>query len=231
MPDKDEIWYAAQATEVLITPQKTLETFGSTVIDYWIISELMDNPNSIRIREGRIHAERPKVILPQHYAHQLLENFGEEAREFADQFAKSAEGLRILQYGLRFRKEDYNEQVQEGNLEEVTDRVSSEIRGKNNPLAALLSAVDDLWEVSLFKFTAEFIQASAPGNFRDLNKKGLLASSSNSIPNAVRIEIENDFRSAEGNRARLQKLARKLKTYGVFADYEDRFYKLYSRAF
>jgi hypothetical protein len=61
--------------------------------------------------------------------------------------------------------------------------------------------------------------------------RGLLdAASGGNIPNAVRIEIESDFRQAAGSRSRLEELGRKLREYGLFEEYEDRFFELYRRA-
>jgi hypothetical protein len=90
--------------------------------------------------------------------------------------------------------------------------------------------VDDLWEVSLFKFISEIVQQSIPHNVRDLDGRGLLTATSGNVPRAVRIEIESDFRSAEGNRDRVHLLGEKLRRYGLFEDYEDRFFDLLRRS-
>ena len=57
-------WYAAQKVKVLVSPSHKLETFGNTIVEYRMISELDDFPNKIRVREGRLEAYKPRVITP-----------------------------------------------------------------------------------------------------------------------------------------------------------------------
>jgi len=45
---------------------------------------------------------------------------------------------------------------------------------KNEPLTALLTGVDDGWEVCLLKFMIDMISASAPGNIGDFRERGML---------------------------------------------------------
>ena len=35
--------------------------------------------NEVRVRDGRIHAERPQILTAEHYSRLLLEGFGEKA--------------------------------------------------------------------------------------------------------------------------------------------------------
>jgi hypothetical protein len=57
--------------------------------------------------------------------------------------------------------------------------------------------------------------------------RGLLQATSNNVPNAVRIEIESDFRAAQGDRDKARALGEKLRGYGLFEEYEDRFFELF----
>ena len=45
---------------------------------------------------------------------------------------------------------------------------------KNEPLTALLTGVDEGWEVCLLKFMIDLINASAPGNIGDFHERGML---------------------------------------------------------
>ena len=38
-----DFWYAVNNTELLSTPTSRLETFGDTIVNYYLVSELMDN--------------------------------------------------------------------------------------------------------------------------------------------------------------------------------------------
>lgn len=226
MVSREEIEYASELTETVLKPSNTLQTFGATVVDYRIVTELLDTVGKVRIREGRFHVERPRLITPSHIADQLAENFGEEASEFAREFAKSKDGLRILQYGLSFRKEEVEESVVPGALEEVAEDIANDLRAKDHAFAGVIIGVDDLWEVSLLRFGIELIGASVPKHVRDLAKRGDLADPPEGVSSSVRDEIETDFANAAGSRDRIHALGNKLRKHGLLSEYEDRFYDL-----
>jgi len=226
MADREDIWDAARATRVVRRPNKSLETFGETSVHYYVVSELLDSIDEVRIRSGLISALRPKVVTPHYQFSEALENFGEDARRYAEWILSSAEGRPIVQYHLRFRKEEHGEEVVSGNVNDVADQISNDVEGRADGIFGVVIGMDDLWEISLFEFALAVIAQSAPRNLQDLSERGLLDASSGGVPNAVRIEIESDFRGAERNRDRIDALGRKLRKYGLFSAYEDRFYAL-----
>src|SRR3712207_8160712 len=65
---EDDIQYAAENTEVILAPAQKIATFGSTSFRFYLISELMDQVNHVRVRDGRIHAERPQIMTPDNLA-------------------------------------------------------------------------------------------------------------------------------------------------------------------
>ena len=226
MPNQDQIAHAAEQTRVVLEPRKVLETFGETVIYYYVLSDLLDDVGQVRIRQGKILAHRPRVLTPGFVINETVENFGEEAREYAERLFQTVEGIRILQYGLRFRKEEYGEEVVSGEMDEIADQVVKRAEQNETDVCGVIVGVDDLWEVSLLKFARDVVQNSLPKNVQDLGSRGLLESAGGNVPRAVRIEVEADFRAAAGNRGRIEQLAVKLRRYGLFQDYEDRFYAL-----
>ena len=64
MIEEHDFHYAMENTRVVIQPQRTIETFGSTSFRFLLVSELMDEVNAVRIRGGRIEAERPRIMSP-----------------------------------------------------------------------------------------------------------------------------------------------------------------------
>lgn len=226
MASRAEIEYASELTETVLQPEKPLETFGVTAVGYYVVTELLDTVGRVRIREGRFHVERPQVITPSYFASQLVENFGEEARTYAERFAKSPEGLRILQYGLQFRKEENRQSVVPGNLDDVAHEIARDLRSREDAFSGVVIGVDDLWEVSLLRFGIELIGASAPKHVRDLAGEGLLDPTRNGVPAAVREELESDFIQAAGDRDSIHALGNKLRKYGLLSEYEDRLYEL-----
>ncbi len=88
---KDDFDYAIENTHVIVAPEQQIATFGSTSFKFFLISELMDRVDQVRIRNGKIHAERPQILTPEHYSRLLVEGFGEKAQRYVDQLREHVE--------------------------------------------------------------------------------------------------------------------------------------------
>lgn len=224
----DNFWYAVNNTEVIVMPRSHLETFGATNLRYHMVSELMDTANQVRIREGAIQSRRPQIITPAYCSNEILEGFGAEANQYAEWLKDHASDLRIIQYGFKIMKTLTNEQVVAGNVKEIIERVQKDIKAKNDPLAALIYGVDDPWDVCLLKFMTDVIRDSAPHNFIEFGRHKLL-DDVRGTPRAVRNEIEKDFLAASRDRSLIAPLGSKLRKFGLFEEYEDRFFALFRK--
>jgi len=224
MPNPESIWYAVRQTHVILPPRQTIETFGATTIKYHLVSELMDEVNKVRVREGRAHSERPMIISPHQYADMLLDGFGSKANEYADTLRQQGDLVTILQYGLRFRKEAITESFVNDSIQSVADRVKQEVVSSKDPLSAVVVGADELWEVSLIKFLLDYVQHSIPGNVRALQQSGHIPTHDSRIR-----DVEKAFQEAERDSSRINDLGVKLQKYGLFEQYEDRFYALIRR--
>ena len=174
MISEDSFQYAIENTKVVFAPDRRIDTFGSTNFRFHLITELMDRVGVIRVRDGRIEAERPQIMAPGHYARLMLEGFGEEARNFADWLENRPEKPAVLKYGFSFRKMDVVENIVHGSADEAADRIRAGISPSDEPLSAIIQGVDDAWEVCLLKFTIDLVQQSAGGNMTDFRRRGLL---------------------------------------------------------
>src|SRR6266403_1345007 len=76
MMRKDDFDYAIENTQVILAPEHQIATFGTTSFHFYLISELMDRVDQVRIRNGKIHAERPQILTPEHFSRLLLVGFG-----------------------------------------------------------------------------------------------------------------------------------------------------------
>lgn len=227
MPSNEDIWFAARSTKIAYMPPKVLETFGETAVKYLVVSEDMDAPDRIYIRRGVVSAARPRIITPQYYMHQALENFGVEARKYFDKILSRKDNLRFLEYGLRFEKHEHSEEVVRGLLEDVAEQAAKEAQDNLHECRGVITAVDDSWEVSLLYFITELVKRSIPRHAYEMSQRGMFALG-DGIPYAVRQEVEAEFgRCATLDQAR--ELGAKMRDYGVFETYEDRFYDLYKR--
>lgn len=217
-PKEFDFWYAVNNTEVLEMPRGRLETFGSTLIHYRLVTELMDAVGQIRVREGRIQAFRPEILTPGSFMESpLADGFrSAPAEEFIRWLREHESDLVLLKYGFKIRQETTTESIVHDSIENVVERVRADLKAKDDPLAALIRGVDEPWEVCLLKLLFEVVRLSAPGNARDLRAD----------PDGARHAIEEAFRRAAHDRAQLAPLAGLLNRLGRFKDYEDRFFAL-----
>jgi hypothetical protein len=170
----DDFTYALENTRVVIAPTKRLDTFGTSLFNYFLVTEEMDKVNSSRVREGHIHAERPQIITPQNIAGLFLEGFGDQGQRYAEKLGEQGARFAFLKYGFRVSKSDIRSYDVHESLENVAGKLKEELEAKNEPLTALLTGVDDGWEVCLLKFMVDMIQTSFPGNMGDFRERGML---------------------------------------------------------
>lgn len=173
MYQEHDFHYAMENTRVVVRPRNAIETFGTTRFQFSLVTELMDEADTVRIRSGRIEAERPRIVAPQHFSKLLLEGFGERAREAADWIEAHPEAMKVLRYGFQLRKMDISEQLVREPMDVALERLEAGMESGGDPFAALIAGVDDAWEICLLKFTMEMIQRSAGENVAEWRRRGL----------------------------------------------------------
>ena len=50
---EDDFQYAIENTQVILAPEQKIATFGTTSFRFYLISELMDRVNEVRVRDGK----------------------------------------------------------------------------------------------------------------------------------------------------------------------------------
>ena len=173
MQNEDNFQYALENTHVIVEPQSRIQTFGHTSFRFYLVSELMDSVDQVRVRDGRLHADRPQILAPGHLASLMLEGFGEKAHDFAQWLQEHRHRFSVLKYGFQFRKSDVVESVVHSPVAQVLNKIRAKVEAEKDPLSTVIQGVDDAWEVCLLKFTVEMIQKSAGGNLGDLRRDGL----------------------------------------------------------
>src|SRR5689334_9742062 len=168
----DDVQYALENTKVVFSPDRRIDTFGTTNFRFYLITELMDSVGEVRVRDGRIAADRPQIVTPDRASRLLLEGFGDQAQEFAQML--QARNVALLKYGFEIRKSDLSEILVHDSLEAVLERVSQQIPETERSASAVIQGVDEGWEICLLKFTFDLIQLSAGINMFDLKRRGLL---------------------------------------------------------
>lgn len=170
----DDFQYAVENTNVIVPPQGRLETFGSTLVHYHLVTEDMDHINLSYVREGSIEASKPQIITPAHFSKLLVDGFGEQAAQFASFINQHAHHFAILRYGFQMRKAEIQTYPVHEPAEDVLDRVRRQVEDKNDPLSAVIQGVDEGWEVCLLKFMFDLVNASGEANLDELRRRGLI---------------------------------------------------------
>ena len=227
MKDKKsfDFWYAVNNTEVVLMPTRHLETFGTTMLNYHLVTELMDTISQIRVREGRIRASQPMIITPDSYAQTVLEGFGDEARQYVDWLKEHEKDIRVLQYGYMLKQEAFSEHIISDNIKSVVGRVEAQVKESGDPLSAVVVGVDEPWDVCLVKLFWEVIRKSVVPNIRELERRKLF-DDAGGVPRAVRNNIEEAFIAASRDPSLTTGLGQQLQKYGLFEEYQDRFFSL-----
>ena len=171
-PDFDR-WYAAKSARFLVEPSHRLATFGNTLVNYHLVSELDDHPGKVRIREGRLEAHQPLVITP-HFQETEFEGLGDEAREYFNFLKENEERLRVLRYGYHLKSDNFSEQIVTDRLSAVTDRVKASVLASGDKFAAVIQCVDEPWDVALVELWLREVSRSAGDNISELQKSGKL---------------------------------------------------------
>lgn len=215
-----DFWYAVNNTELITTPTGRLETFGDTVVNYYMVCELMDSVDQVRVREGHLKALKPAIITPHSLGQMDVGDLGEDAQEYADWLKEHANDLRILQYGFSLEKQEVKEYVITDHIDTVLDRVKTEVAAKEDPLSSILLGVDDPWQVCLMKLMVDLVQHSAQGNIQDFRKQSV------DMQKRLTDNIDQAFLDASRDPSKINPLADMLKANNLWAKYEDRFFAL-----
>lgn len=231
MEAEERIQYAVEHTEIVRPPKQTLATFGITNIYYYLVTEpvyaeLLDKAEETVVREGRVIAERPKIITP-YYLLNLFEGF-EHGREYAEfmmrQYGPNEPGLLY-----KYKNEPQEVNILSSSLESVVYNLNQKIDSEDNPLAAIIKGVDEMWDVSLMKFIHDLTQDSLRGNVMEMGVRGYLDTDRSGIPSHARYTIEQLFKEARRDRNRVAELEAELRRWGLFSEYEDRFLNLFRK--
>ena len=229
--DDERIRYAVRHTEILRAPKQSLYTFGTTNIYYYLVtepvySELIKNISETVVREGRIIAERPRIVTP--YYLSSLEGFSSEARRYFEALPREySQNIRGLFYS--YKNEPKPLTIVSDNLLSVVDKINAEIDKRGDPLTAIIKGEDELWDVSLMRFIYEVTSSSFPENVRQMGSRGLLDIDAAGIPADARIRIDELFKMVAKGEREPKELKDELERWGLFEEYEDRFFNMFKK--
>jgi hypothetical protein len=229
--DDEKIRDAVQHTEILRPPKQSISTFGMTNIYYYLVTEpayteLVKDVTETVIREGRVVSQRPRIVTP--YYLSRLEGFSSEARKYFDSLVKShsanAPGLFYT-----YRNEPGGLNIVSDNILSVVNKLNAEIDKRGDPLTSIIKGEDELWDVSLMKFIYELTRSSLRHNLTQMGTRGLLDIDEGGVPAEARLRIEELFAQVSRGDYEPYELKAELDRWGLFEEYEDRFFNIFKR--
>jgi len=222
---------AVQHTEILRTPRRSLSTFGTTNVYYYLVteptySELEGSITETVVREGRVIAERPRIITP--YYLSRLEGFSTEARKYFEMLI-GTHGANAPGLFYTYRNESKGLNIVSDSLLSVVDKLNAEIDKRADPLVSIIKGEDEFWDVSLMKFIYEMTRSSLQENLMQLESRGLLDIDTGGVPADARARIESLFRQVTRGEVGPSELRDELERWGLFEEYQDRFLNIFRK--
>jgi hypothetical protein len=229
--DDERIREAVRQTEILRPPKRSLATFGTTNVHYYLVtepaySELIKSAAETVVREGRVIAERPKIVTPFYLSQ--LEGFSSEAKKYFDMLIKTY-GSNAPGLFYTYKNEPKELTIVSDNLLAVVEKLNDEIDKRGDPLTSIIRGQDELWDVSLMKFIYEMTRSSMPDNLLQMETRGLLDMDSRGIPVDARVRIEELFKTVARGELDPSELKKELDRWGLFEEYEDRFFNIFKK--
>lgn len=229
--DDEKIRDAIRHTEILRLPKQTLATFGTTNIYYYLVtepaySELIKNVTETVVREGRVIAEKPRIVTP--YYLSRLEGFSPDARRYFDMLIKTY-GSNVPGLFYTYKNEPKEMNIVSDNLLSVVGKISADIDKRGDPLASIIKGEDEFWDVSLMKFIYEMTRSSLRNNLSQMGSRGLLDVDTSGIPVDAKVRIEELFGQVARGEREPRELKEDLDRWDLFEEYEDRFFTIFGK--
>jgi len=229
--DDERIRQAIKRTEILRAPKQSLATFGTTNIYYYLVtepvySELVKNVTETVVREGRVIAEKPRIVTP--YYLSRLEGFSSEARRYFEALIK-AHGPNAPGLFYTYKNEPKELNIVSDDLLSVVDKLNTEINKRGDPLTSIIKGEDEFWDVSLMKFIYEMTRSSLRNNLWQMGSRGLLDVDAGGIPVDARVRIDELFRKVSSGESEPHELKAELDRWNLFEEYEDRFFNIFKK--
>jgi hypothetical protein len=129
----------------------------------------------------------------------------------------------------RYKNEAKEMNVVSEPIAKVINKLNETIEEQNNPLSTIIEGVEELWDVSLMIFIYELTRRSVYSNITDFQRKGSLNVDFTGVPNDARNFIEELFELVRKDVSRAPELVTELNRWGLFEEYQDRFFALFRR--
>lgn len=210
--------------QVVRAPRHRLSTFGTSQISYTLVTDVPEFPDRTRLRWGVVKAERPNIITPQSLKEKFF-GFGSEAEDYADYLTSQyGEALKGLEY--QFKNEPVSSRIELGQPDHVANEMAKDFDKSNEYHNALIRGSEKVWELSIMKFIVEETLTSFQTNLQELKDRGFF-DGDKELRQKQQREINFLFQKAKSDSSFRPHLAKKLREYELFEEYQDQFFQLF----
>lgn len=162
---------AWQAVRVARPVNYTLFTFGESELPYFLVEDSEKPRDPVRITRGDVRVTRPRIITPD-----------TEQPEFRGFFEDSElQGLasfllaRTAAFSnLRLENQQGAARIVSDSIDEAVHKLNRQLDDEEEDRIAILTAPHGLAGLAVFRYAAERIMQSAPGNIQELRERGFL---------------------------------------------------------
>jgi len=214
---------AMRKTELIRVPQRRLSTFGSTTMQYYVVTELAEQMSAVR--DGTVLAERPRIVTPYYLLH--VEGFSEDAKRFLGMMAQQNPHEPGIFYS--YKNEPHSMSIVSEPLGVVVGNLSARLEAEDRPLSAIVKGVEDVWDLAVMMFIYDLTRRAVGGNYADFQRRGRFQTDNSGVPAAAHQQREMLFAVVREDRSRASELVTELNRWGLYQEYEDRFLSLFKR--
>jgi len=160
----EELWQRAiTKTEIYRARIRYLYTFDQTELPYVYLAESTVNPGDVVVRQGRITAEKPMVILPGG----LPQFEGFEINDVAAFLFLRGVSFPNMKYSNQTQKLD----VVSGPLSKVVLKYKRDLERKEDVSTGLVVSPEDCWQFSVMIYAAALAAKSIPQDIQNILKR------------------------------------------------------------
>lgn len=210
--------------QIVRSPRHRLSTFGASQISYTLVTDMPDYPDRSRLRRGLVKAERPQIITVQALK-ERFQGFGDEAKDYAEWLVDHyGEALKGLEY--QFKNEYVASKVELDSPDRLLNKLVKDFDSGSEYHNALIRGSEKVWELSIMKFIVEETLTSFHTNFQELKERGFFDGEQETRRKQQK-EIIFLFQKAKADPSFVPHLAKKLKEFELFDEYQDQFFQLF----
>ena len=127
---------AVQKTRLVRKPLQLLATFGTTIINYYVITEpiysdIDESKKETVVRTGRVNSGKPQIVTPTYALN--LKGFSSEAYKYLE-FISNKFGVNSPGVLYQYKNEPGKINILNGSVEEVSNNIIKELNTKKDKL-------------------------------------------------------------------------------------------------